>query len=229
MTAEVSTTVPARDDEMVARAVEWCTTFLTGPHDLIGRNGPVCPFVEPAIRGGTLIVQSRPIGADTSAEALDAVVEEMQGVFRDQQWAHSNEVLHALVMVLPRLPAERWHLLDELHSRVKPLLADRSLMLAQFHPDCLETAARNSAFPVAQAPVPMLALRNMAFHDILFLDSDRRMFHAYSRRYGARYATSTGIDPHFRQRFDRAARRFGVVASDPPPESAIARRKSNHE
>jgi hypothetical protein len=209
---ESQSAVHTAHDDAVKLALEWCNAFLARPHPTIGRNGHVCPFLEAATRADTLRVDSRPLdGAEVSAAKLDALVDEMLDVFRTAVWPHPNEVLHALVMVLPRLPTECWHLLDELQARAKPQLADRFLMMGQFHPNCVETAARNPEFFVSRSPVPMLALRNMAFHDILFLDSDAHTFAAYSRKFGARYTTSAAFDPLFRQRYECARQRFGAA------------------
>ena len=198
------------DAEALELARRWCGEFLARPHPLIGRAGQVCPFVESVTRAGTLLVRTRRTTADESADdaALDRVVAEMERTFRTAAWAHRNRTLRALLVVLPDLPQAHWERLDRLQSRVKAELAERGLMLGQFHPACPEAAVRNPEFLVSRSPVPMLALRTMAFHDILFLDSDRRLFSAYAREFGRRFAGTSGIDPVFRSRYEAARKRF---------------------
>lgn len=104
-------------------------------------------------RTGTLLFESRAIeAADATDELLDELVVQMEKHFRATEWVHPNPNLHALVVVLPKLSAESWHLLDRLQRRAKWRLARIIL--------------------VSRSPVPILAMRNMAFRDILFLDSD---------------------------------------------------------
>ncbi|TDT97563.1 hypothetical protein EDD99_5713 [Streptomyces sp. 846.5] len=192
----------------------WITEFLARPHPQLGRTGQVCPFVEPASRAGTLLVVTRAGPDDTTPDgardaALDGIVGEMERTFRTTSWANPNRNLHALVVALPRLPRRHWEGLDLAQARWKVRLAEAGLMLGQFHPDCRETAARNPEFLVSRSPVPMLALRSMAFHDVLFLDSEPQLFRAYSRRYGRRYEQSrSGIDPVFCRRFESARLKF---------------------
>jgi hypothetical protein len=207
------------DAEALARLGRWFTEHLARPHPRLGRPGQVCPFLESASRAGTLLVHTRTLpDAATGPEALGAVLDglvvEMERTFRTTSWAHPNRNLRTLVVALPRLAREHWGGLDLVQARSKPRLAEAGLMLGQFHPDCWEPAARNPDFLVSRSPVPILALRSMAFHDILFLDSDRRLFHAYSRRFGRHYRqTRPGIDPVFRRRFESARRRFEGVHS----------------
>lgn len=207
-------TADGPDAEALARLGRWFAEHLARPHPQLGRPGQVCPFVESANRAGTLLVRTGGLPdalADTGAldAALDGLVAEMEQTFRTTCWAHPNRNLRALVVALPRLARERWGGLDLVQARSKTRLAEAGLMLGQFHPDCREAAARNPDFLVSRSPVPMLALRSMAFHDIFFLDSEPRLFRAYSRRYGRHYGQQRpGIDPVFRRRFESARQKF---------------------
>jgi hypothetical protein len=183
-------------DRMLAleTAVPWLTDFLCEPHPEVGRDGPVCPFVEPAMRAGTLHITVDRLRAPDH-DALAAVVTDMVRRIPGLRETHRNRTLHAIVVVLPLLTEAYWGLLDRVQDTVKPDLAENGFMLGQFHPHCAEPAARNHAFQVARSPVPMLALRYMAFHDILFLHGDARCFAAYQRRFGERYRRSASLDP----------------------------------
>lgn len=106
--------------------------------------------------------------------------------------------------ILTGLPEGSHRLLDEGHALAKPELVGRGLMLAQCHPDCDERAARNPEFEVSRSPVPMLAMRWMAFHDVLFLDSDPEWFTAYEERYGGRHERGSIADPLFAEARDKS-------------------------
>ncbi|MEV8636176.1 DUF6875 domain-containing protein [Streptosporangium sp. NPDC051023] len=187
---------------------EWINDFLTLPHPQIGRSGPVCPFVMPAIKNGTLHFDTRRISPAADAGHLAALIEDLVDEFTTMAWVQPNKTLHAMVVVIVGLSPERTSALDEAHAMVKHRMVRRGLMLGQFHPDCTETAARNPSFAVARSPVPMLALRNMAFHDLLFLHQDRDWFTAYAGRYGRRYEIGQARDLLLTTLYEQACQRW---------------------
>nr|WP_245886208.1 hypothetical protein [Umezawaea tangerina] len=147
---------------------------------------------------------------DADVDDVVALIGRMVEHFDGIAWASANKILHALVVVLPDLAGDRAHLLDEAHRITKPDLVRRGLMLGQFHAECDEPSARNPDFPVSKSPVPLFALRHVAFHDVLFLDSDPGWFAHYARRYGKRYAKGAVPEPLFAALFARACRRWGA-------------------
>ncbi|SFP01442.1 heptaprenyl diphosphate synthase [Amycolatopsis arida] len=202
---------------MRAHALRWFREYLCREHPLLGRAGDVCPFVEPALHAGTLLLRVRRMEGPATASRLVHLVHDLVRSFREAEWPHRNRTLHALVAVLPDLPEEQLRLLDEVQAAVKPELAEDGLMLGQFHARCPEPAARNPEFPVSRAPVPMLALRHMALHDILFLHDDVRTFTAYRDRFGHRYRPGVALDPLFVELFTAARRRFTGPVPAPAP------------
>ncbi|MGV9316827.1 DUF6875 domain-containing protein [Streptomyces sp. NPDC003691] len=192
--------------------LQWLVDFVGQPHRDLGRDGAVCPFVEPALRADALVLEERTGYTDPTPGALRDLLRRMAASFTALPRAGA---LRALVVVLPDFPESRGHLLDSLQAEAKPRLAEEGLMLGQFHPRCDDRAVRNPRLPVSRAPVPLLALRDMALHDILFLDSDARCFHAYRRRFADRYGDpgdEAGARTLFRRRYARAGLRFGAAA-----------------
>jgi hypothetical protein len=197
-------------EKALADARGWLAEFISQPNPAIGRKGAVCPFVEPALQAGTLHLEARRGFADADLQLVLSLITEMTMTFATIRWPHPNRTMHALVFVLPDLPESRCQLLDDSQASIKPALAERGLMLGQFHPRCPEPAARNPGFLVARSPVPMLALRNMALHDILFLDSEARCFRAYQARFGDAYLAHASISPLFRRLYLQAEDRFSA-------------------
>lgn len=212
--------MPSVNIETVAdEALAWLHQYVAQPHPQIGREGSVCPFVEPSLAGGSLRLESWPVSRGAAAEELRAVVDRMVEVFEPGDWGAPNPTLRTLVVVLDGLAPEQHPQLDQLQSEAKAELAARGLMLGQFHPDCDEPAARNPDFPVSRAPLPMLAIRHMAFHDVLFLHGDPHLFGCYRERFGSRYARGGVPDPLFTELFDAAATRWPLDEADDPPDA----------
>ncbi|MBQ1120828.1 DUF6875 domain-containing protein [Streptomyces sp. B15] len=189
-------------------AWHWFEEFLCRPHGRLGRDGQVCPFVGPAMEAETLRVAEWEVGPEPDVADLVALVHRMVDTFQEMEWPIRNRTLHAFVVVLTGLDAAALPLLDEAHRRVKPELVRHYLMLGQFHPSCDERAARNPGLRVSRAPVPLFALRHMAFHDVLFLDDDEEWFGAYHARFGRRYASVTMPDRLFADRYARACEKW---------------------
>lgn len=79
-------------------------------------------------------------------------------------------------------------------------------MLGQFHSRCEQGAARNPGFRVSRSPLPMLALRWMALHDVLFLHDDPHRFTTYEDRFGTVYRSGRTVDPLFTRLYQQAHR-----------------------
>ncbi len=198
-----------------AAARDWLHDYVCRPDARLAREGAVCPFVPPSMEAGTLRFEVWPVTA--SPAGLDALIARMLEVFDATRWAHRNRTLHALLVVLDGLPGDAGSLaaLDAAQARAKPGIVEKGLMISQFHPLCDESAARNPEFKALRAPVPMLALRHMALHDIVFLNTDARWFSEYESRFGVRYDRGSVQDPLFREVFARARERFSPPAPVP--------------
>ncbi len=191
-------------------ALRWLTGYLAQPHPAVGRDGAVCPFVEPALQAGSVEIQVWDLPADPGEADLVDAIDRAAAEFRRLDFAGRNPTLHALVVVLPDLAGDQLDRLDAAQAVRKTELARDGLMLGQFHPRCPEPAARNPDFLVGRSPLPMIALRHMAFHDVLFLHERPDWFEAYARRFASRYRVGLTADPMFVTLFYQAARRHGL-------------------
>ncbi|MGC5033789.1 DUF6875 domain-containing protein [Micromonospora sp. DT229] len=197
-------------DEVAHESVwGWLDGFVLRPHPELRREGAVCPFVGPAIHQHTLVFRERdldrPLGRASVVAGLRATVAE----FRRTAWAGHNQTLQAMLVLLPRLTDEEALLLDDGHAAIKDELVEQEIMMAPFHPLCRETATRNPHLFAFRSPVPMVAIRNMAFHDIFFLTEKRAWFRRYSRRFGARYRRPERLDPLMVEHYRAAVRHYG--------------------
>jgi hypothetical protein len=190
---------------------DWLHDYLCRPNDLIGRGGAVCPFVGPAMRAVSLEIRIRPVGLAPSGVLISEMLRCALDEFDLIEWKGSNQALRSLVVAMPDLAPSRCALLDDAHRAVKPVAVRWGMMIGQFHPSCSEPAVRNPEFPVSRSPVPLVAIRLMALHDILFLHTEREWFEEYRKRFGDRYRRRAGLaEPLFDEMYGKACAKYGI-------------------
>lgn len=197
----------AADDEALEPVNAWLTSYVTQPHPDLGRTGPVCPFVAPAVSAGTVFFASYRFDGEPSLERMNRALEEALRCFQLLAWQEEKVELASLIVIFPDLEQDDWHLIDDGHSASKTKFVEAGCMLGQFHPECEEPAARNPAFPVNRAPLPLMVIRHIASHDILFLDENPHWVEQFGE-----WLTRRKIrlkNPQYRQRFEQVLRRFG--------------------
>lgn len=193
----------------------WLDDYVTQQNKLLGRSGAICPFVAPSHKNNALEIRIRLTGDNPTFELLHEIAINALSEFRLTNWKGRNPMLHALIVVLPDLDVEKALLLDDVHAAVKDEFVEQGIMVGQFHPKCTVTSARNDDFEVSRAPVPALAIRNLAIHDIFFLGEKEAWFRKYQSAFGKYYEKeSTGIDPTLIEHFSAAQRRFPQPAGD---------------
>lgn len=170
---------------------EWLSSYIMNSHPELGRSGAICPFVGQARKADSVYVYSYSFDGIDDEAAVRAAVHEGLERFVELGSAHPNRDLLSLVLVFIDLPSNRWHLIDDVHSIVKPEIVDRGMMIGQFHPNCAAPAAHNSEFAVNRAPLPMFVLRYMAAHDWLFLGRENKWMDTYREKMTERRNSST--------------------------------------
>jgi uncharacterized protein DUF6875 len=191
---------------------KWLSGYLCQPNDNIGRSGPVCPFISPSMRAGSLEIRVRTVGLAPSSALISEIVRCALDEFGLITWTGANPALKCLIVMMPDLGQPYCGLLDDAHLQIKPEAVRRGLMIGQFHAWCQDTAVRNPTFMVSRSPVPVVAIRHMALHDILFLNNHKEWFNEYCRRFGDRYRDdANNIDPVFTELFRNACKEHGVA------------------
>ena len=199
----------------------WMRTYLAREHPDMPRPGAVCPFVKPALDADAIEIRAvatpGPSPQATALATTRAALTAFAGEVVDPAGATAIErpaasgMLRALVLAFPDLVA-RGAVIDEIHALVKGEAVAAGLMIGQFHDACMEPSARNPLFPVNRAPLPLLVVRAMTVHDILFLHGQERWFRVYAERFGHLFATGRRMDPAFRALYDGANERFSAPA-----------------
>lgn len=214
--------LPPQSDEVVAAdyAVvdRWLREYVSKPEPELGRAGPVCPFVPPAINDEAVQFSFRYDADGHSERRLREVIDQELAEFDAQAkpLPRSGALLDCRLVVLPATGPDGWRRLDEVYGSLKDAAVQAGLMIGQFHPVCDEPAVRNPGFRVSVAPVGMFAIRRMAPHDVLFLHETARWFASYDRRFRAYYERGRVRDPLLLRLHRTALTRHGL----PPLTSA---------
>jgi len=167
--------------------VEWAQNFISKPHPCLGREGPICPFVWQSIKKNAFFMTFH-YEVDGNNEAIIYLMHYYRGFFLRCFTTSTPEGLYnSLLVVFPNISEEDAPVVDEVARELKTGFVQSGLMIGEFHPRSSIAAIRNSEFHPMVAPFPMLAIRNMASHDILFLHQKKIWFDEFNARFGQLY------------------------------------------
>lgn len=180
-------------DAVQGKVIAWLERFLGSSDPRLGRPGAVCPSIQPALRSGTVRIRIVTLDAgDIALQVRDTVYEIIENF---EHYAHdgTSSMLDCVIVVFPELDGDQSRLLDDVHRDLKDTVVGHGLMFAQFFPGCDVRSVRNHEVPVASAPLPMLAFRRLALHDVIFLSESSLWYETYVRAFGDR--TPNGPSP----------------------------------
>ncbi|GHE08124.1 DUF6875 domain-containing protein [Streptomyces alanosinicus] len=178
--------------EDVAVLDAWLCDYISRPDPQLLRKGAVCPFVPAALQADALRAGFHYEVSGKDPDELRSLLEEELVRFMRRP---AEDSLDSLVVVLPDLGEDGYAALDDAHARLKDTAVAGGAMIGQFHPACDERSVRNDGFRVSRSPLPLLAIRHMASHDILFLHELPHWFAAYRERFGAQFAEGRIREP----------------------------------
>lgn len=191
------------------RIMEWAKTRYDDPTIEISPeigSRKLCPFVGPAIANSSLYISFRPEINGQSIDHLEELCLEAMRSFEELgPFDPPSRLKIALLIVFPNMSDGDAQILDILHRRVKNRFVESGLMLAQFHPNSTEPSVHNEKLIVGKAPVPLIAIRRMAQHDILFLNENRSWMLEYLWRFGPNTLKENST---FAKMYRRARERF---------------------
>lgn len=211
---------PARIAEHLAplrEVVAWAETYLCRSHPELGRGGPVCPYVQAAMRKGHFYLAVVP-GSDLDPETVEARVVAFRDWFLElpPRDGEDDAGLKTILVLFPDVaPEDVPRLIDATQRRLKPLYVPKRLMIGEFHagpPD--KGGLWNADFRPLRSPVPMLVVRHMVPTDFAFLRDDEAFVRAYLDCYGDQ------VPAHLREEVRRVAEGFGIAL---PRRAALAR------
>ncbi|MEU6584319.1 DUF6875 domain-containing protein [Nocardia sp. NPDC046763] len=175
----------------VAAFRSWADSYLTQPSDELGRDGPVCPYVRPAMRRDLMWLARVP-AVEPRPTWVRAIIRDALEVYSGLPTGNgsSTSVLRALITVFPNLTD--CSLIDEIHDEFKTKFVERGIMLGQFYPGCDQAGLWNKDFRPLDAPMPMLVVRSMMTTDFPFLLDRPEWADAFVRKF------APGLPAHVR-------------------------------
>ncbi|MER5688151.1 DUF6875 domain-containing protein [Streptomyces sp. NPDC002205] len=194
----------------LAVVLEWVRDYVGQPSPELGRIGPVCPFVLPALQNGAMRLRFH-YGVDCTDkdQTRSLLIDELSSfAATSASPGRSGNSLASVLIVLPDAGPKGWSLIDDLYLELKAAAVAMGLMIGQFHPDCDERAVHNESFRVSKAPVCVIAVRHMALHDVLFLRQKRSDFEAYWTRFSEHYVGDRVRDELLRRLYVKATEEF---------------------
>jgi len=181
------------DIPVAFETLAWVQSFLVEPHAMMKRSAkstgePVCPFAKAVLDESALYMAFHHEVNGKSADLIESIVLGYREPFKKSTPFHETDRLKkALLIVFPEIPSRETGVLDIVHGNIKTACVRDGLMVAQCHARCDLRSVHNPGFKVYQSPHPLIAMRHMALHDILFLPDDEAWFSAYDLRFGARF------------------------------------------
>jgi hypothetical protein len=175
----------------------------------------VCPFVEASVRANCLymVFENDVDGRDPIAIA-ERIIEYVDPFKRAPPFAHNEKLLKALLIVFPNIEERYLNVLDACHAMVKQKIVEAGMMVGQFHPKCEERAIHNREWhAISQSPIPLIAMRHMSIHDIIFLEDNADWFRVYDATFRLHFAergkSLTAYQKHLLTYYDRAKSKHG--------------------
>lgn len=153
-------------------------------------------------------------GACPSLEEMSAVVSLYREWFLAlEPQAGTDAQYKALSILFPDVPeGDAPALIDQAQLLLKPAFVQQGLMIGQFHAISNEPGVQNPAFRPLRSPIPLLVMRPMVPHDILFLDMEEGFMRAYLKRFGHR------VPRRLQSTVQAAADKYGLAY--PPGDGA---------
>ena len=185
---DVSRTSEVDESDLDAlRAVaDWIKTYVVKPHqDLVGRAGPVCPFVPVSLERKSLWLAPEHV-----ADGGVSVVERMNRYKRrllEAEPTNGDDVKYGvIVVVFTDLPADRAQgVFDEvLRQLAVPSYVEAGVLFGPYYEGNEVTAIYNSSFRPFESPVPFLFVRHGVISDWKFFLDNEEWLSLWARRFG---------------------------------------------
>lgn len=190
------------DVAIANEVLRWARESLAAPTEKMRRThaGPpeaVCPFVKPSLESGSFYIE---VHHEINGQRPEPIVDLMRKyteTFRGlPPFEAGEQQKKALLAVFPEIPAHDMPVLDLVHDQIKTCYMQKGFMVTQCYPGCDMRSKRNPELRVYDSPWPLMALRLMAIHDILFVEDNEDWFAAFNARFGQKFRDPKTLKDH---------------------------------
>ena len=169
--------------EAVRATLEWMQSFVARGHPLLKRNDAVCPFVAYALEQKEIHVFLSELEQPTEEQICALIRAQARIFFRLDDPDRNKRSLASLLIMFPAWSEPSYDGLKIARERVKPDLLDAGLTLGEFYPGNPDRSIQSRDLVIASSPHPMLVLRNLAPHDVLFLRKQPDLLERYRKKF----------------------------------------------
>lgn len=185
-----STMAPYRTE--LRAILGWARQYLTQPHENLGRQGSVCPFVQGSLDQRKFYLSVFPGRPSDTAGVASALLPFRDWFLALAPTAQGTSALSTILILFPDLlPQDVGPVIDGSQELLKAEYVKRGLMIGEFHdgpPD--KGGLWNPDFRPLRSPVPLLAIRHMVPTDFPFLKENRDHASAFLRQFAGQLPTS---------------------------------------
>ena len=173
---------------------EWINNFVIKPHEDLGRDGTVCPFVPGSLERKVLWLAPERIGDRDPSE----VVELMDGYRRlllDKRSGEGDDAIYdVIVVVFTDLPADGAKaVFDEIQGQLGvPSYVEDGILFGPYYPGNETPAIHSQSFRPFDSPLPFMFVRHGVTGDWEFFLDDDEWFKLWAGRYGESAAQALG-------------------------------------
>jgi prolyl-tRNA editing enzyme YbaK/EbsC (Cys-tRNA(Pro) deacylase) len=188
------------------QVVGWARDYLTEPHPELGRQGPVCPYVQTSMEKRLFLLAVCPGRDLDGARIVETVMRYRDWFLEIEPCSGPDALLKTILILFPEIPlCDVSRLIDATQEVLKPEYVKKKLMIGEFHPLPPQKGGLwNPDFRPLRAPVPMLVIRHMVPTDFAFLKSEKSFVTAYLDIYGDQ------VPVHIKAQVQETAHAFGL-------------------
>lgn len=157
----------------------WVNNFIIQPNTLLGREGPVCPYVSYSLKKQLFFCTV--YSEDTSQITIEEKLLQYRDWFLELEVKPKrNEVFKTFIILLPNIAEQNTpQLMKAIHNRLKTEFVSKGLMLGEFFPGYSQSGLWNQKFYPLSSPLPLFVIRYMVANDYYFLKDNQLFFEFY--------------------------------------------------
>jgi hypothetical protein len=180
--------LPKEDLQALKIIADWTRDFVAQPHPDLGRGGPVCPFVPPAIDNSPLWFAIEHIN-HISPVQVAILMNQYKDLFlslspKEEEEGRDIAAKKTILVIFPDLPEDKaGDYIDGIQRPLKDEFVRDGLMLGEFHQHSSAPGIHNKDFRPLRSSIPMLVIRHMVITDWRFLYEKTQWIKAWIARF----------------------------------------------